>query len=800
MWNEMTVRRTLGAFFLLAGASSSQAATQIYYSVGTNAALLYSGNASATNGTLTLASAAADNVGVGDQVRVGALANRYYITGRVSSTVFTLQNSAANGGTPGATNITFASTAITIRRAFNTLVAAEANSSDTSHLNTANLVAGNYQLNWPCYADGTITMAAGAEVIVSGYTTGPANYIRMYTPVSANEVGVPQRHRGVWGTGFQLNGTDADTIQIEDDYVRIEGLTIQATVTTSGAWGGIWSVPGAASDIRISHNIIKDVVTAGNPAYGIALGSGASDVNKVSNNIVFNVTNSGGAAYGIGITIDYGVAYVFNNTIYNCETGIRKWYADSAEVRNNVAIHNTAANPGYVDYYDLAVAPAATRSNNVSSDNTSETVSLRGKTAYATYFRNTTSGSEDLHITSTSLALWGSSGVNLSADANLPVTDDIDGGPRMAPDIGADEFGVCCGLTTTEVAGSTITVTGTGSFEMTYNTGSGGCMVGFYDVAEDPSRTYNMFGAHNEGIQQGGVTWYNACSDVFGSKLDLLEATPTRVRVRQESFYRDEAGTTTLAGVKAVGDHTILPSGKQALRWNRRAWIAVPYTQNDLDLILHWQAAGPLNSWVPFSETDGTFTNPGTDDFLLAKTDVAGARTDFLKIIYRDWTAGNGYPETADVVDWFVQAAQEWANPDWSERDETPISAGSDETWNFLTYFKPTNLVNNADAAVTSRVADYRTPATPTINGGKGSQWQDAGESTGTAGDFYNESEAAYVFDLDPSTGLDFNLDGSATTRYSPFFKIRRWRSAVAPQTISPRHPTSAAGERPSAA
>ena len=86
---------------------------------------------------------------------------------------------------------------------------------------------------------------------------------------------------------------------------------------------------------------------------------------------------------------------------------------------------------------------------------------------------------------------------------------------------------------------------------------------------------------------------------------------------------------------------------------------------------------------------------------------------------------------------------------------------------------------------MTSRSTDYRTPATPTINAGKGSQWQDAGENTGTGGDFFNESEAAYAFDLNPSTGLDFNLDGSATTRYSPFFKIRQWRSAVAPQTIT---------------
>ena len=76
-------------------------------------------------------------------------AARYYITGRISSTVFTIQDSAAGGGTPGATNITFASTAITIRRAFNLLSTAEASSSDANHLNTANLVAGTSSSTGP---------------------------------------------------------------------------------------------------------------------------------------------------------------------------------------------------------------------------------------------------------------------------------------------------------------------------------------------------------------------------------------------------------------------------------------------------------------------------------------------------------------------------------------------------------------------------------------------------------------------------------------------------------------------------
>ena len=63
-----------------------------------------------------------------------------------------------------------------------------------------------------------------------------------------------------------------------------------------------------------------------------------------------------------------------------------------------------------------------------------------GKTAYATYFTNTTPGTEDLHLKATSLSLWGWNGTDLAGDANLPVTNDIDRGARVRPDIGADEF------------------------------------------------------------------------------------------------------------------------------------------------------------------------------------------------------------------------------------------------------------------------------------------------------------------------------------------------------------------------
>ena len=39
---------------------------------------------------------------------------------------------------------------------------------------------------------------------ISGWTTDADNYLRVFTPVTASEVGVSQRHTGVAGTGFRL--------------------------------------------------------------------------------------------------------------------------------------------------------------------------------------------------------------------------------------------------------------------------------------------------------------------------------------------------------------------------------------------------------------------------------------------------------------------------------------------------------------------------------------------------------------------------------------------------------------------
>ena len=101
-----------------------------------------------SSGTATFSEAQPDNVGVGDEVTYGG-GTKAYIAGRTSSTVYTLQT--ATGGVARRTSPTRPVTSIT--RAFPSLAAADSQSDDAGYLGTADLVANDIQLNWPCYND-----------------------------------------------------------------------------------------------------------------------------------------------------------------------------------------------------------------------------------------------------------------------------------------------------------------------------------------------------------------------------------------------------------------------------------------------------------------------------------------------------------------------------------------------------------------------------------------------------------------------------------------------------------------------
>jgi hypothetical protein len=349
----------------------------------------------------------------------------------------------------------------------------------------------------------------------------------------------------------------------------------------------------------------------------------------------------------------------------------------------------------------------------------------------------------------------------------------------------------CPALDTTESSGS-FTITAPSYFKMVFSNALNGNLHEFYDLEQDPTLDLaggtTLLGLFYDALGTGVIiTNWDITAHTNAGKVDLLEATPTRVRLRQESFYKRLNGTTIKQGAKGFGDYSVYPTGRIALRWNRKTFTSVGYDRCELVLALHYLGSGPLSTWTPYTESGGSgFPHAGDRDFLLMTSDVPGSlTTDFLRIIYKDWTVANGYQKSAtETTSGGVSSGLELTTMRWRDNTTTTIPAGTSEVWNFLTYFKPTNFADHLDPAVTGRRDDYRLPDTLTIN--VGSAWNDASENA--VSDHFNESEAAYVLDLNPASGLDFSIDGgtgSPPTRYKPFFKIRQWRSLQDPTSVT---------------
>jgi Peptidase family C25 len=345
---------------------------------------------------------------------------------------------------------------------------------------------------------------------------------------------------------------------------------------------------------------------------------------------------------------------------------------------------------------------------------------------------------------------------------------------------------LCCALDVTTTA-TTVTVTAPGSYELQFDTAAGGGINQFYDLAEDPARAQDLAGGLsnertllNVEIQTSpSSTWYSTDENNAGAKLDVLEATPLRARVRQESFLQSSGGAL-LGGIKAIGDYSVYGTGRVATRWTENSTVGISYFERDVALASHWTGTGSPG-FKPCAETLPCWSAPGagTDDFVLQAWNIAGKRTDFLSILSADWAQATQLQSFG-----MSGAPDEWWWSGWAQRSGTP-STPATQSWNLLTYFQPTSLVDNTDAAVTSRSTDYRSPDALAVLIGQ--PWTDASENT--SGDDFNEAEGVYVLTFDPAQptiGLRVDIDGSAAVpRRSPFFKIRQWRSLADPPSVT---------------
>jgi hypothetical protein len=393
--------------------------------------------------------------------------------------------------------------------------------------------------------------------------------------------------------------------------------------------------------------------------------------------------------------------------------------------------------------------------------------------------------------------------LNWTLNDNTNVNEPLNENPAEILYIALGE--ACPPLTTSEAGPvQTITVTAPKSFELTFDADFGGGVERFFDLAEDPAKSFDLAGGApasgaktllKNSVLSGGL-WYHPEDNTADTadarwsgarpKLDLLEATETRVKVRQDAYYQQLNGSAVLAGIKGVADYHVYGSGRIAVRFNRRNSLSAAVAMSDQDLNMGVRSECPglgaaCSDLSVFSDVGALSSGvvacpcppggPAGSDFLLARREVPGRKTDFLRVLYQDWGLANRseYDETVAQILWRD-------NPTTGS-----IAANANETWNALTYFKPTNLVDQIDPEVMGRSADYRLPDALSIS--IGSPWNDPDENT--TADHFNESEAAYLLTFDMTNGLTFDIDGGTTTRFHPFFKIRHWRSLADPPSVT---------------
>jgi hypothetical protein len=429
---------------------ASETTTAIYRSVGpSNTTALATGagnNMTISGGVATFATALANNIGVGDAIQydddndsdIDANDTIMFIHGRTSSTQYTVR--LVNGNIPA--DMGTADQNWSIFRAYTSLANAETGientgiDADLRDFDTwqvaggRNLVANNEQWNIALYASSS---ADTSVVDINGWTTGANQYLKVYTPVASSEVGVSQRHVGVWDNSAYRIATNvnSDVINVASAYVRIEGLQIEQQYTyTAGDTHGIDLMGVAGGGVLHVHaNLIRHTNTG---TTGNSAGVHFDQLNDnfalyATNNIIVGFIN--GFDYLDGAIITGSVS---NNTVVNAYA---RGFAISGPAGTFTLKNNLAWGTTLTDY-SLTAGDATVDSNNISEDATSPNAAYRNKTII---FNNAATGDYRLSASDVSAK---NAGADLSVDPVYAFTTDISGATRGNDgtwDIGASE-------------------------------------------------------------------------------------------------------------------------------------------------------------------------------------------------------------------------------------------------------------------------------------------------------------------------------------------------------------------------
>ncbi|MCK5592452.1 MAG: hypothetical protein KAI72_10900, partial [Candidatus Pacebacteria bacterium] len=266
-------------------------------------------------------------------------------------------------------------------------------------------------------------------VSIDGWTTNATNYIKVYTPQE-------NRHSGIWNDSvYRLSLTaganDTHLLDIKENYVKVEGL--QISLTNSGGYTGCKAVnmdsQVTTSVIDLNSNILKGAISEANSEGTGIYANSADTIAKIYNNIIYDFIN-GAVPNTAGITTATGgTYYLYNNSLIDNYLGI-DIAAGTAVAKNNI-VKGSGDTNAYLGTFASGTDYNATDGTDDIGKGTNN------KTEQAFSFIN--EAANDFHLVLTDVGAK-DSGTDLSADANISFSDDIDSETRFDTwDIGVDE-------------------------------------------------------------------------------------------------------------------------------------------------------------------------------------------------------------------------------------------------------------------------------------------------------------------------------------------------------------------------
>lgn len=371
---------------------------------------------------VTLASAPSSDAVIGDKLTDEADPAKTFLITAINGDTVTVRDAFGESATPSAAG----STQATISRCYSTISAWE------TALD-----------NEPLYSNGDVAEGAvcervGAAVDING--GGTVNLSKII--LTGHE---SYRHEGVVGDS-SIAGMYSEA------QARVYMIRVSTTIATEISWLVVgYNVSGGTynQNSNINHNVLSGTCTVHhcilwNSGYAAATGipygfrssyGNSSATIVLHNNIIFGIKNPT-TGNGIGINTYYCAddAYIYNNTIYDCYSGIRMNAVSGALVVNNIVMGCTTA-----AFTDNGYSWNASSNNNYTDDASAPGGLSLTEEVVADTFEDY--ASNDFHLAIASNARGnGSNETGTLTD----IEEDIDGGTRpTAPtawDIGADHY------------------------------------------------------------------------------------------------------------------------------------------------------------------------------------------------------------------------------------------------------------------------------------------------------------------------------------------------------------------------